>query len=280
MYLASPHETGPLVEHISIDLYVAAIADPNMRMFVMSRDPVMLEDALNYSIRYEALLLGATEQTQPAVQDPASYVYDDKGRKKESIRAVEIHQDTTQRDLVKSLETQKTENADNQRKLADQQQQLDVWKAWNDEQTRLQCNQPQPAQYDWRQAGHASGGGYQGDTRPYTYTNQRGRPGRGRGTHTSDYTQGDTNYTQGSFICYNCGGEGHMSRSCDQPPRPRGAIVYRQSAPAASPDTSGIKLNTVTHKRAVPETYIEVEISNQIHKCLTRGVTTVSYRGN
>jgi len=95
MYLASPHETSPLAEHISIDFYVAAIRDPNMRMFVMSRDPVMLEDVLNYSIRYEALLLGATEQTQPAVLDPASYVYDDKGRKKEpSIRAMEVQQYT------------------------------------------------------------------------------------------------------------------------------------------------------------------------------------------
>jgi len=50
MYLASPHETGSLAEHISIDHYVAALEDPNMRMFVMSRDPVMLEDALNFSI--------------------------------------------------------------------------------------------------------------------------------------------------------------------------------------------------------------------------------------
>jgi len=122
MYLASPHETRPLAEHLSIDLYVAALGDPNMRMFVMSKDPVMLEDAYGYSTRYEALLLGATEQTQPAVLDPASYVYDDKGRKKENIRAVEIHPDTTQRDLEK--------------KLAEQQQQLDVWKVWGDEFTR------------------------------------------------------------------------------------------------------------------------------------------------
>jgi len=49
MYLASPHETGPLAEHISIDLYVAALGNPNMRMFFMSKDPVMLEDAYNYS---------------------------------------------------------------------------------------------------------------------------------------------------------------------------------------------------------------------------------------
>jgi len=119
MYLASMHETGPLAEHISIDLYVAALRDPNMRMLVMFKDLVMLKDAYIYS-RYEALLLGATKQTQPAVLDPASYAYDDKGRKKKSIRAVEIHQDTTQRDLEKSLEAQKAVNSDNLRKLADQ----------------------------------------------------------------------------------------------------------------------------------------------------------------
>jgi len=66
MYLASPHETGPLAEHLSIDLYVVALGNPNMRMFVMSKDPVMLEDAYGYSTRYESLLLGAPEQTQSA----------------------------------------------------------------------------------------------------------------------------------------------------------------------------------------------------------------------
>jgi len=61
IYLASPHETGPLAERISIEHYVAALGDPSMRMHVMSRDPVMLKDALNFFIRYEALLLGLTE---------------------------------------------------------------------------------------------------------------------------------------------------------------------------------------------------------------------------
>jgi len=45
--------------------------------------------------------------------------------------------------------------------------------------------------------------------------------------------------------------------------------VYRQTATPTTPaDTASIKLNTVTHKTAVPETYIEVEICSQIHKCL------------
>jgi len=129
---------------------VAALGDPNKRMFVMSKDPVMLEDAYNYSTCCEALLLCATEQTQPAVLDPASYIYDKKGRKKESIRAVEIHPDTTQRDLEK--------------KLAEKQTQLDARKVWGDDFAQTQHTQPPPTQYDWRQAGHASGGGHQADT--------------------------------------------------------------------------------------------------------------------
>jgi len=197
MYLASPHETGSLAEHISIDLYIAALGDPNMRMFVMSRDPVMLKGALNYSIGYEALLLGATEQTQPAVLDPASYIYDDKGKKKESVRAVEIHQDTKQRDLERSLEAQKALNDDSQRKLIEQPKQLDQWRTWNNEPTRIN-SQPQPAQYNWRQSSQGSSGSQHGDTRQYA-SSYRGKPGRG--THTSGYTQGDTNNMQGSYFC-------------------------------------------------------------------------------
>jgi len=80
---------GPLAERISIDNYVAAHIDPNMLIYVMSKDPIMLEDALTYSIRYEVLMQGIEENaphtTQPGELNPASYVYDDKGRKKKSI---------------------------------------------------------------------------------------------------------------------------------------------------------------------------------------------------
>jgi len=58
-----------------------------------------------------------------------------------------------------------------------------------------------------------------------------------------------------------------MARQCEQQPRPRGAIVYQQSPPATAAELA-VKLNTITQKTAVPETYIEVEICSQIHKCL------------
>jgi len=104
MYLASPHETGPFAEHLRIDLYVAALGDPNMQMFVLTKDPATLEDAYGFSTQYEALLLGTPKQTgQQATLDSASYVYDDKGRRKENTRAVEVHPDIIQRDLEKRL---------------------------------------------------------------------------------------------------------------------------------------------------------------------------------
>jgi len=43
--------------------------------------------------------------------------------------------------------------------------------------------------------------------------------------------------------------------------------VYRQ-APAATAADPAVKMNTVTQKTALPETYIEVDICNQTHKCL------------
>jgi len=95
------------------------------------------------------------------VLDPASYVYDDKGKKKEHVRAVEIHQNK-QRELEKNLEAQKSLNDENQRKILDLRQQLDSWRA--------QYSQPLTNQQDWRQTTQASGSVPQGDTLQYTST--------------------------------------------------------------------------------------------------------------
>jgi len=120
MYLASSHETGPLAEHISIDHYTAALNEPGMRLFIMSRDPEKLEDALTHSLRYEAINLGTPESTHAATLDPSAYVYDDKGRKRviANIRAAEVQPDTQHHDNAQ------TALLGTQRKLAETEAEL------------------------------------------------------------------------------------------------------------------------------------------------------------
>jgi len=93
-----------------------------------------------------------------------------------------------------------------------------------------------------------------------------GKSGRGRAAHNPGNIQGDAQNKP--FLCYNCGKEGHYSGNCDQPKQPRRATVYQQSKPATSPDVTSVKLNTVTHKTAIQETCMEVQICSQTHKCL------------
>jgi len=262
MHLACPDKKGPLADNISIDIFTTALNEPCICMFVMSCDPTTLENALTHSFRYEAINLGNPEPTHTASSAPSAYVYDDKGRKRDiaNIRGAEVQQEAQHHDSVQTalLETQ--------RKLAEREAELEQWQsAWNNEQTRPQA----PAvPYDWRLEGRAN----TSNNRQYP-TYFRGRLGRGQGTHNPGYTTG---YNQ---ACYNCGGDGHYSRDCVQPRAIRGVRgsytpSYNQTpAPASAPSAAstpaaGIKLNTVTHPTAIPETYIEVEILNQLHKCL------------
>jgi len=136
MGLANPNETGALAERLSIDTYLVALIDHNMRLHVSSKDPETLEDALTYSIR-------------PATLDPASYVYDDKGTKKESVRSVEVVSDK-QREYERNMEAQKALNDKCQRKIADQQRQLDSWRVWNDENICQQAAWNTRVTQDWR----------------------------------------------------------------------------------------------------------------------------------
>jgi len=139
MCLATPDEKGKVAEKMCIEAITSAFDDRAMRYDVLSKYPTKLEIALFAAVRYEALQKGVTTPQPQLVLDPASYVYDDKGKKRESVRSVEVHQDK-QRELVKSLEVQKSLNDENQRKILDQQWQLDSWKTWNDQQTRVQAS--------------------------------------------------------------------------------------------------------------------------------------------
>jgi len=124
MCLASPDEKGKLAEKKCIEAFMSAFADRAMRYDVFSKNPTKLEDALFAAVRYEALQKGVTTPQPQRVLNPASYVYDDKSKKKKSVKAVEIHQ-YKHRKLEKSLEEQKLLNDENHQKILDQQRQLD-----------------------------------------------------------------------------------------------------------------------------------------------------------
>jgi len=83
MCLASPDEKGKLAEKMSIEAFTAAFDDRAMRYDVLSKNPKKLKDVLYAAVRYEALQEGVTIPQPQLMLDPASYVYDDKGKKKE-----------------------------------------------------------------------------------------------------------------------------------------------------------------------------------------------------
>jgi len=68
-----------------------------MRFEVLNKNHTTLETALHIAMQYEALKpshsasQGATVTEPPKGNDVSAFIYDDKGRKKESLRAHEIH---------------------------------------------------------------------------------------------------------------------------------------------------------------------------------------------
>jgi len=84
MCLASPDEKGKLADKMCIEVFTSVFADRAMRYDVLSNNSTKLEDALFAAVCYEALQEGVTTPQPQLVLDPASYVYDDKGKNKES----------------------------------------------------------------------------------------------------------------------------------------------------------------------------------------------------
>jgi len=87
--LACPNDVSETVERLAINQFTRALSNENMRFEVLNKNPVKLENALHFAMRYEALkpehsapLEAPTSATPPKGGDVSAYVYDDKGRKK------------------------------------------------------------------------------------------------------------------------------------------------------------------------------------------------------
>jgi len=111
---------------------------------VLNKNPTTLETALHIALRYEALKpshsapQGAPPTESPKGTDVSAFIYDDKGRKKDSLRAHDIHI-APDPNIDAKFETERAPNDEGQRKIIDLQRQLEGWRTWQDEQNRTQA---------------------------------------------------------------------------------------------------------------------------------------------
>jgi len=143
--LACPNDKSDTSERLAINQFTTALDNENIRFEVLNHNPSKLETALHIAMRYEALKpehsapLGSSSPAGvPRAIDASTFIYDDKGRKKEGLRAHELHVSTTS-EVNPELEIERTRNHEAQRKVIDLQHQLESWRSWHDEQTRAQA---------------------------------------------------------------------------------------------------------------------------------------------
>jgi len=111
-----------------------------MRFEVLNKNLDTLETALHIALRHEALKPGqsapqGTTTAEPVkTTDMSAYVYDDKGRKKETLRLHKLHVAPDPLTDAK-YEVERAWNIEGQRKIVDLQGQLEGWRSWQDEQT-------------------------------------------------------------------------------------------------------------------------------------------------
>ena len=84
--LAYPAQTGSLLESISIDAFADAL-DPELRLKILEKTPVTLQEALAIATHQEALGCGSTTDHSDA--------FDDGGKRKQPkfVSAVETSKD-------------------------------------------------------------------------------------------------------------------------------------------------------------------------------------------
>jgi len=261
--LACPNDVSETSERLAINQFTHALDNENIRFEVLNKNPTTLETARHIALRYEALKPSHSAPQGTASNEPtkgtdvSTYIYDKKGRKKDSLRAHEMHVVPDTNSDAK-YEVKRAINNEGQRKIIDLQQQLEGWRNWPDEQTRAQAayasgsyyNQGYPTpQYIGAsmQAVPSQSGtqaaGYQPQNNNQKYS---GKPNQGK-----DNSQRGKKYgtpcpcvpTQ-TTACFTCGDDGHWRSSCPQ--NRVGQPLSIMNAPAPTQDTRNIKLNVVT----------------------------------
>jgi len=91
--LACPNDVGDTSERLAINQFTYAFHNEDMCFEVLNKNPTKLETALYTAMRYEALKpshsapQGAPATDSPKEADASAFIYNDKGRTKDSARA-------------------------------------------------------------------------------------------------------------------------------------------------------------------------------------------------
>jgi len=105
-----------------------------MRFEFLNKNPTTLETALHIAMRYEALKTshsapqGASSTEPPKKTDVSAFIYDDKGRKKQSLRAHEIHV-VSNPTVDAKFEVERVRNNEGQQKIINLLRQLEGWRS-------------------------------------------------------------------------------------------------------------------------------------------------------
>jgi len=122
--LACLNDVSETSERLAINQFTTALDNESIRFEVLNKNPTTLETALHIALRYEALKPShSTPQGGPPTESPkgtdgSAFIYDDKGRKKDSHVAPNPNMDA-------NYKTERARNNEGQRRIIDPQRQLE-----------------------------------------------------------------------------------------------------------------------------------------------------------
>jgi len=143
--LACPKNKSDTSKRLSFNQFTTALDNENMKFKVLNHHPLKLETALHIAMGYEALKPEpsapqgtCTPVAEPKTFDASAFIYDDKGHKKDRLRAHNLHVSTAP-DVDAKYEIERARNEETQHKVINLQRQVERWRSWHDEQTRAKA---------------------------------------------------------------------------------------------------------------------------------------------